>query len=214
MVAQAPHFDALFRATLADLFLWRRDVRRFRREALPEKTMQELLMQACLSPSVGFSQPWRWVLVDDPERRAAITENFREANRLALAEFHGPRAALYARLKLAGLVEAPVHLAVFVDPATEAGHGLGRRTMPEMLPYSAVCAVHTLWLAARAQGVGLGWVSILEPAGVPQALNVPEHWKLVAYLCLGYPEEELDQPELERAGWTERQAMDAMILQR
>jgi 5,6-dimethylbenzimidazole synthase len=214
MVAQAPHFDALFRATLADLFLWRRDVRRFRREALPEGLIKELLLQACLSPSVGFSQPWRWVLVDDPERRAAITENFREANRLALAELHGQRAALYARLKLAGLAEAPVHLAVFVDPATEAGHGLGRRTMPEMLPYSAVCAVHTLWLAARAQGIGLGWVSILDPALVPQALDVPSDWKLVAYLCLGYPEEEQDQPELERAGWTERQATHEMILQR
>jgi 5,6-dimethylbenzimidazole synthase len=213
-VAHAPHFDALFRATLADLFLWRRDVRRFRRDALPEGLLQEFLSQACLSPSVGFSQPWRWVTVDAPERRAAVVENFQEANRLALAELDGQRAALYARLKLAGLVEAPVHLAVFVDPTTELGHGLGRRTMPEMLPYSAVCAVHTLWLTARAHGVGMGWVSILDPASVPQALDVPEHWKLVAYLCLGYPEEEQAQPELEREGWAERQAIEATIVQR
>jgi 5,6-dimethylbenzimidazole synthase len=213
-VAHAPHFDALFRATLADLFLWRRDVRRFRRDALPDGLLQGCLAQACLSPSVGFSQPWRWVMVDAPERRAAVVENFQEANRLALAELDGQRAALYARLKLAGLMEAPVHLAVFVDPATELGHGLGRRTMPEMLPYSAVCAVHTLWLAARAHGVGMGWVSILDPASVPQALNVPEHWKLVAYLCLGYPEEEQAQPELEREGWAERQAIEATIVQR
>jgi 5,6-dimethylbenzimidazole synthase len=213
-VAHAPHFDALFRATLADLFLWRRDVRRFRRDALPDGLLQEFLSQACLSPSVGFSQPWRWVMVDAPERRAAIVENFQEANRLALAELNGQRAALYARLKLAGLVEAPVHLAVFVDPETELGHGLGRRTMPEMLPYSAVCAVHTLWLTARAHGVGMGWVSILDPALVPQALDVPEHWKLVAYLCLGYPEEEQAQPELEREGWAEGQAIEAMIVQR
>ncbi|HEY1948114.1 MAG TPA: 5,6-dimethylbenzimidazole synthase [Bryobacteraceae bacterium] len=213
-MAHAPHFDALFRATLADLFLWRRDVRRFRRDALPDGLLQEFLSQACLSPSVGFSQPWRWVMVDAPERRAAIVENFQEANRLALAELNGQRAALYARLKLAGLVEAPVHLAVFVDPETELGHGLGRRTMPEMLPYSAVCAVHTLWLTARAHGVGMGWVSILDPALVPQALDVPEHWKLVAYLCLGYPEEEQAQPELEREGWAEGQAIEAMIVQR
>jgi 5,6-dimethylbenzimidazole synthase len=213
-VAHAPHFDALFRATLADLFLWRRDVRRFRRDALPDGLLQEFLSQACLSPSVGFSQPWRWVMVDAPERRAAIVENFQAANHSALAELNGERAALYARLKLAGLMEAPVHLAVFVDPATELGHGLGRRTMPEMLPYSAVCAVHTLWLAARAHGVGMGWVSILDPASVPQALDVPEHWKLVAYLCLGYPEEEQAQPELERAGWAERQAIEATIVQR
>jgi 5,6-dimethylbenzimidazole synthase len=213
-VAHTPHFDALFRATLADLFLWRRDVRRFRRDVLPDGLLQEFLSQACLSPSVGFSQPWRWVMVDAPERRAAIVENFQEANRLALAELDGQRAALYARLKLAGLVEAPVHLAVFVDPETELGHGLGRRTMPEMLPYSAVCAVHTLWLAARAHGVGMGWVSILDPVQVPRALNLPEHWKLVAYLCLGYPEEEQDQPELEREGWAGRQAIEAMIVQR
>jgi 5,6-dimethylbenzimidazole synthase len=213
-VAHAPYFDALFRATLADLFLWRRDVRRFRRDALPDGLLQEFLSQACLSPSVGFSQPWRWVMVDDPERRAAIVGNFQEANRLALSELNGQRAALYARLKLAGLVEAPVHLAVFVDPETELGHGLGRRTMPEMLPYSAVCAVHTLWLTARAHGVGMGWVSILDPASVPQALDVPERWKLVAYLCLGYPEEEQAQPELEREGWAERQAIEATIVQR
>jgi 5,6-dimethylbenzimidazole synthase len=213
-VSDAPHFDALFRATLADLFLWRRDVRRFRRDALPEGLLHQLLSQACLSPSVGFSQPWRWVMVDAPERRAAIMENFREANRLALAELNGERAALYARLKLAGLVEAPVHVAVFIDLETELGHGLGRRTMPEMLPYSAVCAVHTLWLAARAHGVGMGWVSILDPAAAQQTLNVPEHWKLIAYLCLGYPEKDHDQPELEREGWTERQAMDVMVVQR
>lgn len=213
-MAHPPHFDDLFRATLADLFVWRRDVRRFRADALPDGLLQKFLSQACLSPSVGFSQPWRWVTVDAPDRRAAIIENFRQANQAALAELNGSRAALYARLKLSGLVEAPIHLAVFVDPQTESGHGLGRRTMPEMLPYSAVCAVHTLWLTARAHGVGLGWVSILDAALAARALDVPEHWKLVAYLCLGYAEEELNQPELERAGWTERQATETLIVQR
>ncbi|HMF76868.1 MAG TPA: 5,6-dimethylbenzimidazole synthase [Bryobacteraceae bacterium] len=210
----APHFDESFRATLSELFFWRRDVRRFRRDMLPDGLLQQFLSQACLSPSVGFSQPWRWVIVDDPERRAAVVENFQEANRSALADLSGSRAALYARLKLAGLVEAPVHLAVFIDPDPELGHGLGRRTMPEMVPYSAVCAIHTLWLAARAHGVGMGWVSILDPERVPQALNVPEHWKLIAYLCLGYPEEERDQPELEREGWAERQPMEDLIVRR
>ncbi len=107
-------------------------------------------------------------------------------------------------MKLAGLVEAPVHLAVFVDPETETGSGLGRKTMPEMLHYSAVCAIHTLWLAARAHGIGLGWVSILDPQEVRSILEVPSTWKLIAYLCLGYPQEEQDQPELEQAGWAER----------
>jgi 5,6-dimethylbenzimidazole synthase len=210
----APLFDDHFRATLADLFVWRRDVRRFRPDPLPGGLIEKLLALACLAPSVGFSQPWRWVTVDDPDRRAAIVANFRQANQQALAELDGARAALYARLKLAGLVEAPVHLAVFVDPTTQVGSGLGRRTMPEMLEYSAVCSVHTLWLATRAYGIGLGWVSILDPLQVPQALAVPEHWKLIAYLCLGYPEDEQDEPELEREGWAVRQPPAVVLVPR
>jgi 5,6-dimethylbenzimidazole synthase len=209
-----PQFDDHFRATLADLFVWRRDVRHFRSDPLPLSLIHELLALACTAPSVGFSQPWRWVMVDAPDRRAAIVANFKQANHRSLAQFDGERAALYARLKLAGLVEAPVHLAVFVDPMTEVGSGLGCRTMPEMLAYSAVCAVHTLWLAARAHGVGFGWVSILDPRQVLQELDVPDHWKLVAYLCLGYAEDEQDQPELEREGWAVRQPPETVIVRR
>ena len=213
-MAIPPQFDDHFRATLAGLFVWRRDVRHFRPDPLPRSLIQELLALACMAPSVGFSQPWRWVMVDAPDRRAAIVANFKQANHRALAQFDGARAALYARLKLAGLVEAPVHLAVFVDPTTEVGSGLGCVTMPEMLPYSAVCAVHTLWLAARAHGIGLGWVSILDPQQVSQELDVPDHWRLVAYLCLGYPEDEQDQPELEREGWALRQPPKNVLVQR
>ena len=133
-------------------------------------------------------------------------ENFRACNREALADYSGERAALYAHLKLAGLVEAPVHLAIFVDPETAVGQGLGRKTMPEMLAYSAVCAVHTLWLVARARGIGLGWVSILDPQEVHRTLEVAPQWQLVAYLCLGYPEDDRDRPHLEEAGWAARQA--------
>ncbi|MBI2685776.1 MAG: 5,6-dimethylbenzimidazole synthase [Acidobacteria bacterium] len=213
-MAQAPLFDDQFRATLADLLIWRRDVRRFRPDPLPPGLIHELLALACLAPSVGFSQPWRWVTVDASDRRQAIIQNFQQANRQALADFEGTRAALYARLKLAGLVEAPVHLAVFVDPATDVGQGLGRRTMPEMLPYSVVCAVNTLWLVARAHGIGLGWVSILDPLQVPATLDIPGHWRLVAYLCLGYADDEQDQPELEREGWAARQPPEVVLLKR
>jgi 5,6-dimethylbenzimidazole synthase len=214
LMPMPPRFDDQFRATLADLFMWRRDVRRFRSDPLPPGLIQEFLALACLAPSVGFSQPWRWVMVDAPDRRAAILANFKQANDRALAEFEGARAALYARLKLAGLAEAPVHLAVFVDPKTEVGSGLGCATMPEMLPYSAVCAVHTLWLAARAHGIGLGWVSILDPRQVPHELDLPDHWRLVAYLCLGYAEDEQDQPELEQEGWAVRQRPEVVMVQR
>jgi 5,6-dimethylbenzimidazole synthase len=193
---------------LGELISMRRDVRRFRRDPLPKGLLDELLRTACLSPSVGFSQPWRWVTVDSPEKRAAVLENFRACNQQALSDFEGDRAALYARLKLAGLQEAPVHLAVFVDASTATGSGLGRKTMPEMLSYSVVCAVQTLWLLARAHGVGLGWVSILDPEEVGRILEVPAEWRLIGYLCIGYPEMEQDTPELEREGWEKRQGFD------
>jgi 5,6-dimethylbenzimidazole synthase len=210
----APHFDDAFRARLRELLAWRRDVRRFRCDPLPEGTVERLIETACLAPSVGLSQPWRFVLVDAPERRAAIAANFAECNAAALRRQAADRTGLYARLKLAGLDEAPCQLAVFTDPATEQGHGLGRLTMPEMIEYSAVAAVHTLWLAARAEGIGLGWVSILDPAAVRAILDVPAAWRLIGYFCLGYPAAADDMPKLEREGWETRRAADNFVVQR
>ncbi len=201
-----PNFDQEFQARLRDLFLWRRDVRRFRRDPVPAATVSDLLSLAVLAPSVGYSQPWRFVVVEDAARRAAVRKNFAHCNAEALNQQHGDRAELYARLKLDGLEDAPVQLAVFCDEGTQAGHGLGRRTMPETLRYSVVTAVHTLWLAARARGIGVGWVSILDPQALSQTLDVPDDWSLVAYLCVGWPEEEHLDPELARSGWEVRQA--------
>lgn len=206
-------FDDAFRARLRDLLVWRRDVRSFRRDPLPAATLERFIQLASLAPSVGLSQPWRFVVVDHPLRRAAIRTNFEQSNADALAGQAPQRAAAYARLKLAGLDDAPSHLAVFADRSTMQGHGLGRRTMPEMIEYSAVTAVHTIWLAARAEGVGVGWVSILEPAAVVAALDVPSHWKFIAYLCLGFPQVEDDVPELARKGWEQRQPR-AIVLRR
>lgn len=200
----AVSFTADFQAQLDLLLRWRRDVRHFRRDPLPEGTLEALVERACLAPSVGHSQPWRFVAVETPARRAAIRAEFTACNADALAAQPEGRAAAYAALKLAGLEEAPAHLAVFCDEATEAGHGLGRATMPETLHASAVGAVFTLWLAARARGIGVGWVSILRPAEVTRILDVPEGWSLVAYLCLGFPEAEDDTPELQRRGWQDR----------
>src|SRR5262249_54938137 len=152
--------------------------------------IERLLSLAAYAPSVGFSQPWRFVLVESAERRAAVSVNFECANRAALDGYDGDRRAAYARLKLAGLAQAPVHLAVCADEATDVGHGLGRQTMPETLRYSVVTAVQTLWLAARAEGLGVGWVSILDPQAVCRTLDLPAEWSLVAYLCIGWPEEE------------------------
>ena len=207
-------FTPAFRKALRDLIAWRRDVRRFRREALPDGAVERLLELASLAPSVGLSQPWRFVLVEDRARRAAVRDNFRRCNEAALSSYAGERAQRYASLKLAGLDEAPVHLAVFADRGTEQGHGLGRRTMPEMAEYSVVMAIHTLWLAARAEGLGLGWVSILDSAEMTRLLEVPAEWIFLGYFCLGYPETEEITPELERAGWERRRPFDSFVLRR
>jgi 5,6-dimethylbenzimidazole synthase len=207
-------FDNAFRARLRDLLIWRRDVRRFLRDPLPSGTLEALIEVACLAPSVGLSQPWRFVIVEDEARRAAIRENFRACNAAALAEQSGERASFYARLKLAGLEEAPDHLAVFADRLTTQGHGLGRHTMPEMIEYSAVTAVHTIWLAARAQGIGMGWVSILDPPAVAMLLQVPPEWKFIGYFCLGYPQADDTTPELEQSGWERRRLPPSVIVRR
>jgi len=213
-IFSAPVFDAAFRAGLDKLFRWRRDVRRFRNTKVPPALLDALLETAALAPSVGLSQPWRFVTVDDPARRAAVRKNFERCNADALACQSADRAGLYARLKLAGLDEAPCHLAVFAEPDPPQGHGLGRKTMPQTTVYSAVMAVHTLWLAARAAGLGLGWVSILDPAAVAAALDVPAAWTFVGYFCLGTPQAETEIPELEREGWEQRANAAATRLRR
>ncbi len=197
-------FDPQFRDQFRQLLRWRRDVRRFKPEPLPYGLLQEILEWSKFSPSVGLSEPWRFVRVTSPEIRKEIRNNFERSNADALVGYSGERATRYARLKLTGLDTAPVHLAVFADKETTKGHGLGCQTMPEMQEYSSVAAITTLWLAARAYGVGMGWVSILNAEQVRQALGVPESWRLVAYLCLGFPEQDSLVPELEEAGWEKR----------
>ena len=214
LASQAPEFDAAFRERLHDLLKWRRDVRRFKRDKLPEGTIERLIATACLAPSVGLSEPWRFVIVEDEGRRAAIRSCFADCNRAALAMQSPDRAALYARLKLAGLDDAPCQLAVFSDRSTAQGGGLGRLTMPETLDYSVVIAVHTLWLAARAEGLGVGWVSILDPARVAAILDVPPHWIFIGHLCVGYPAQDDDTPALERQGWEHRHAPSGVVLYR
>ena len=213
-MTHAPSFDATFRDRLHDLLVWRRDVRRFRRDPLPADAFERLVRIACLAPSVGLSEPWRFVRVDDSARRRAVRDSFLACNAEALARQTGERAALYARLKLEGLDEAPCQFAVFADRATAQGGGLGRQTMPETIDYSAVMAVHTLWLAARAEGIGLGWVSILEPDAVTAALDVPVDWIFIGYFCLGLPVEADDTPALERAAWDKRHDPATVILRR
>jgi len=205
-----PRFDAAFKAQFSELVRWRRDVRRFRTDPVEPDLVARLLALGVCAPSVGLSQPWRFVLVETPARRQAIAENFAKTNQAALDGYAGERQARYAKLKLEGLAQAPVHLAVCADETTAAGHGLGRQTMPETIRYSVVAAIQTLWLAARAEGLGVGWVSILDPAAVRETLDLPAHWSFIAYLCVGWPQEEHDDPELERHGWEERMCEEAV----
>jgi 5,6-dimethylbenzimidazole synthase len=210
----SPRFDDAFRTRFRELVLWRRDVRRFRTDPIPRERIDALLEVASHAPSVGLSQPWRFVHVDSPERRQAVIRSFTDANTQALAGYSGEKHAIYATLKLAGLKEAPVHLAVFSDDGTHTGSGLGQQTMPETLHYSVVAAIQTLWLAARADGIGMGWVSILDPKAVTRVLDVPRGWSLVAYLCLGLPAEEHLDPELERHHWEHRNDLENIVFTR
>ncbi|MEM7509032.1 MAG: 5,6-dimethylbenzimidazole synthase [Pseudomonadota bacterium] len=200
-----PDFTPDFREQLALLFHWRRDVRRFRRDPVPPKRVARLLEMAGKAPSVGLSEPWRFVMVESETSRALAQANFQVANAEALAGYSGDKAKLYAGLKLSGMQDAPVQIAVFCDGETEKGSWLGAKTMPEMRPYSCVCAIMQLWLAARADGLGLGWVSILDPVQLREDLDLPEDWTLIGYLCLGYAVEDHEDPELDRAGWETRE---------
>jgi 5,6-dimethylbenzimidazole synthase len=211
---EQPVFDQNFRLQFEELLKWRRDVRSFRSTQVEPQLIEHLIRLAALAPSVGYSQPWRFVLVESPTCRESVTANFEQCNREALNAYAGEKAQLYARLKLAGLREAPVHLAVFLSQRTDHGSGLGRATMPETLEYSAVLAVYTLWLAARSHGLGVGWVSILDPLTVNAALSVPEDWKLIAYLCIGYPQEEQPSPELFRNGWEVKLPTSDVLIRR
>lgn len=193
-------------AILHDIMRWRRDVRHFRPDPVPEALLARLAGAMDLAPSVGNSRPWRVMRVRDPRRRAAIIADFEACNAVAADTYDDATRQDYLRLKLAGLREAPEHLAVFTEADPDAGRGLGRRTMGETLDYSTVMAIHALWLAARAENLGLGWVSILDPAQVCQALSAPENWRFTGYLCLGYPAATDDTPLLHRAGWQENES--------
>jgi len=192
--------DAVYRAIAT-----RRDVRRgFLPEPLPNELLHRLLAAAHCAPSVGLMQPSRFIVIRDRALRQAVHTAFLQANEQALATYTGDRREQYAGLKLEGILEAPQNLCVLSDSQSERGHKLGRHTMPETAIYSTVCAIQNLWLAARAEGVGVGWVSILDPARLREILHIPAEIVPVGYLCLGYVDHFGSEPELERSGWEKR----------
>ncbi len=199
-------FDDTDREVLDRILRWRRDMRHFRADPVPEALLEELRAAMELAPSVGNARPWRVVRVEDPALRAGIRADFIRCNAEAAARYQGRQRQDYDALKLAGLDRAPVWLAVFTEIDPAEGHGLGRATMPGTLQQSTAMAIHTLWLAARVHNLGLGMVSIIDPARIGPLLGVPDDWEFTALLCLGWPEFTDDTPLLHRTGWQENTA--------
>jgi 5,6-dimethylbenzimidazole synthase len=200
------------RRAVYEVIRTRRDVRHFAPDrALPDAVLHRVLDAAHHAPSVGFSQPWGFVLVRDVEQRRRIRDSFLACRTREAERFPAERRAKYLALRLEGIVDAPLNVCVAVDLRPTGEAILGTTAQPEALRFSACCAVQNLWLAARAEGVGVGWVSIVEPAVLRAELALPEGVEPVAYLCVGYPIAFRSQPMLEEVGWLPRRPLDDAI---
>ena len=188
----------------------RRDIRHFRTDPIPDDALARIIQVAHHGPSVGFMQPWDFILIKDAQVRRQAKDLFERERQAASCFFDEPRRSQYLSLKLEGIMEAPVSVCVTCD-YTRADEVLGRNAIPETDVYSTCCAIQNLWLAARCEGIGVGWVSILRPRQLRQILGIPAHILPVAYLCLGYPTQFYEQPMLESAGWRERQPVAPLI---
>jgi 5,6-dimethylbenzimidazole synthase len=212
IMTQAAAFSDSEREAVYRVITARRDVRRgFLDLPLPADLLDRLLAAAHSAPSVGLMQPSRFIIIRDLAVRKAVHGIFERANAQAAASYEGQQREQYVDLKLEGILEAPQNLCIVCDPQSERGHKLGRQTMPETALYSTVCAIQNLWLAARAEGVGVGWVSILDPERLREVLGIPTHFVLVAYLCLGYVNRFASGPDLERRGWEKRVPLEAVV---
>jgi 5,6-dimethylbenzimidazole synthase len=197
-------FSETERAAVYRAIFERRDCRRFLPDRLPDAVLARMLRAAHHAPSVGFMQPWNFLLIRSVEIRARIKAAFERANAAAAEQFPAERSAFYRTLKLEGILESPLNLCVTCDRSRHGPTVLGRTAQPDMDLYSTVCAVENLWLAGRAEGVGVGWVSIIDPDDLRAILQLPDPVVPVAYLCLGRVADFPDTPELQRVGWLER----------
>ncbi|MFQ5481628.1 MAG: 5,6-dimethylbenzimidazole synthase [Nitrospinaceae bacterium] len=198
---------------LYDAIYKRRDMRHFQSKPVPAAVLRRILDAAHHAGSVGFMQPWNFLVIKDLQIRQAVARNFKAANEQGAARFTGERRELYASLKLEGILEAPLNICVTCDSTRGGPQVLGRDTIPETDLYSTCCAVQNLWLAARAEGLGVGWVSILSVEFLKETLGIPAHVHPVAYLCVGYPREFYPAPMLEEAGWAQRIPLRQLVFQ-
>lgn len=202
-----PEREAVYKAIFN-----RRDVRdQFLPDAIAPEVLERILTAAHHAPSVGFSQPWSFLLIRSAERRKQVHNLFTAANAEAAGQFSDERAKLYQSLKLEGILKAPLNICVTCDRTRGGKVVLGRTHNPEMDLYSTVCAVQNMWLSARAEGVGMGWVSIYRHDELRDLLNIPDHVQIIAYLCMGHVAELYERPELEVKGWAERLAMEDIV---
>ncbi len=199
--------EAVYRAIFA-----RRDVRKdFLPDPIPDETLHRMLLAAHHAGSVGYMQPWDFLVIRESASKKAVKQLFQEANEQAALQYEGEQAHLYRRLKLEGIQEAPVNICVTCTRERGGPSVLGRATVPETDLYSTCCAIQNLWLAARAEGIGVGWVSILDYEALKEVLGIPSHVWIVAYLCVGFVSGFADRPDLERAGWRQRVPVDQLI---
>lgn len=199
--------EAVYRAIFE-----RRDVRRnFLPTPIPDEVLARLLNAAHHAGSVGFMQPWDFVIVRAPETKRAVKQLFQHTNTTAAKRYKKPRAELYRSLKLEGIEESAINLCVTCSRQRGGPHVLGRSTVRDTDLYSTCCAIQNLWLAARAEGIGVGWVSILDHAALKKVLAIPRPVKVLAYLCLGYVSEFAVRPDLETAGWRSRLPVQELV---
>ncbi|SOS49130.1 5,6-dimethylbenzimidazole synthase [Tenacibaculum dicentrarchi] len=198
--------------TLEQIILARRDVRgnRFINTPISKEHLDKILFAGVNAPSVGFSQPWEFVVIKDLEIRNKIKDSFFEENEKAKILFEGKKADAYTQLKLEGIVESALNIAVFYKPSDHPV--LGQTSMKEAGVYSVVCAIQNMWLMARALNVGLGWVSILNEYKVKIILNAPNNRQLIGYLCLGHVDKFYENPELERLKWEKRKNINDVVI--
>ncbi|WP_312415059.1 5,6-dimethylbenzimidazole synthase [Shinella sp.] len=190
----------------------RRDVRdQFLPDPLPDDLVRRLLQAAHNAPSVGFMQPWNFLLVRSPVTRQTVHAVFLKANAEAEVMFSGEQQERYRALKLEGILKAPLSICVTCDPTRAGSVVLGRTHNPRMDVYSTVCAVQNLWLAARAEGVGVGWVSIFHDSDIRAILGIPNHIEIVAWLCVGFVDQLYGEPELAVKGWRQRLPLEELV---
>lgn len=208
----AGRFTDQERAAIYRAIFERRDVRsQFLPDPIADDVLMRLLQAAHAAPSVGLMQPWNFIVIRDPGIRAQIRSAFDRANAEAGGMFQGQRRELYSQLKLQGITESPINLCITCDRSRGGPVVLGRTHDRDTDLYSTVCAVQNLWLAARAEGIGVGWVSIFHDTDLRRILHLPEQVVPVAYLCLGHVRELYDEPELQARGWATRRPLQEMI---